>query len=60
MKVKAIIVDELPKNCEECSFGHRKFTEDDEPCDLGENICIKKDSCPLIKEEDYTTLKDYY
>ena len=60
MKVKAIIVDELPKNCEECLFGHKKFTEDDEPCDLGENICKNKDFCPLILEKDYRILKDYY
>jgi hypothetical protein len=59
MKVKVIIVDELPKSCEDCPFGHGKIT-DNEPCDLARNSAIKKDSCPLILEEDYTTLKDYY
>lgn len=59
MRVKAIIVDELPKSCEECAFGHKKFTDDDEPCDLVGNIAVEDNFCPLVLKEDYLTLKDY-
>ena len=50
MKVKCIIVDEVPERCEDCPFYNRPYTEDDSKCDLD---YINHASCLLIKEKDY-------
>ena len=34
MKVKCIIVDEVPERCEDCLLYNRPYTEDDSKCDL--------------------------
>ncbi|HCL4437599.1 TPA: hypothetical protein N2D87_003726 [Clostridium botulinum] len=56
MKVKAIIVDEVPRKCKDCVFGHRPITEDDGCCDLDWNNAINSNTCPLITEKDYFNL----
>ena len=50
MKVKCIIVDEVPERCEDCLFYNRPYTEDDSKCDLD---YINHAACLLVKEKDY-------
>ena len=49
MKVKCIIVDEVPERCEDCLFYNRPYTEDDSKCDLD---YINHEACLLVKEEN--------
>lgn len=53
MKVKAIIVDEVPKKCQDCTFGHRPTSKDDDCCDLDWNGAVNSNMCPLITEKEY-------
>lgn len=53
MQVKVILVDEVPEKCENCVFGHKKLSEDDEPCDLLSSGVINSNNCPLMTEKEY-------
>lgn len=53
MKIKYIIVDEVPKECKNCCFGHRPLTADDGVCDLDWNAAVDLNFCPLITENQY-------
>lgn len=57
MKIKAIIVDEVPGKCEDCTFGHRPTTCDDDPCELTWNSAVNSNLCPLITESDYLKIE---
>ena len=50
MKVKCIIVDEVPERCEDCLFYNRPYTEDDSKCNIEYIDCS---TCLLITEEAY-------
>lgn len=52
MKVKAIIVDEVPQKCQDCPFGNKPI-EKGEYCSLEWNSAVKSNTCPLITEEDF-------
>lgn len=56
MKIKAILVDEVPERCENCLFGHRPLTEDDDACDLHE--IVGQSTCPLMTEKEYLHPRD--
>ena len=56
MKVKCIIVDEVPERCEDCLFYNRPYTEDDSKCDLD---YINHAACLLVKEEITMTKEEW-
>ncbi|WP_252229430.1 MULTISPECIES: hypothetical protein [unclassified Clostridium] len=58
MKIKAIIVDEVPGNCEKCTFGYWPIKGVGIKCELDCNSAVSPNTCPLIKEKEYLNVQE--
>lgn len=53
MKIKHIIVDEIPKSCKNCDFSNKGTGKTkDNYCELQSKTCIDAYKCPLVTIED--------